>query len=64
VLDVMYMNERLQTMLCNNQLSPGELKKQGDKSFNTSLRKEGMERVLKGITTLNEIKRISVNEMG
>ncbi len=61
ILDVMYMDDQLRTALCNDTLSPGELKKQGDKQFSTSLRKEGMKRVLEGTTTLSEIKRLTMN---
>lgn len=61
ILDVMYMNEHLRTVLCNNQLTPGDMKKEGDKQFATSLRREGMKKVLEGITTLNEVKRLTLN---
>ena len=60
-MDVMYMNDHLRTVLCNNQLTPGDMKKQGDKAFATSLRKEGMKKVLEGVTTLNEVKRLTMN---
>jgi type II secretory ATPase GspE/PulE/Tfp pilus assembly ATPase PilB-like protein len=59
MLDIMYMNDDLRTLLCNKQLTPGDMKKQGDNKFNSSLRKEGMSRVLAGQTTLKEIKRIT-----
>ena len=62
ILDVMYMNDDLRTLLCNNQFMPGDMKKQGEKHFNSSLRKEGMIKVLEGITTLSEVKRLTVNE--
>lgn len=61
ILDVMYMNDHLQNLLCNNQLSPGDMKTQGDKQFAGSLRKEGMKKVLEGVTTLNEVKRLTTN---
>lgn len=64
ILDVMYMNDDIRTVLCNNQLTPGEMKKQGDRSFESNLRKEGMQRVLTGITTLDEVKRITMKDMG
>lgn len=61
ILDVMYMDDHLRSVLCNNQLTPGDMKEQGDKQFATSLRKEGMKRVLEGTTTLNEVKRLTMN---
>ena len=60
MLDIMYMNDDLRTLLCSQQLTPGDMKKQGDNRFNSSLRKEGMSRVLAGETTLKEIKRITM----
>lgn len=59
ILDVMYMNDAIRTLLCNNQLTPGDMKKQGDHSFIASLWKEGMRLVLAGRTTLDEVKRIA-----
>jgi type II secretory ATPase GspE/PulE/Tfp pilus assembly ATPase PilB-like protein len=61
ILDVMHMNDRLSTLLCNNQLTPGDMKQQGDKSFLDSLKKEGLQRVLAGKTTLSEVKRITAS---
>ncbi len=60
MLDIMYMNDNLRTLLCDKQLTPGDMKKQGDNRFNSSLRKEGMLRVMAGKTTLKEIKRITM----
>lgn len=61
ILDVMYMNDRLSELLCNEKLTPGELKKNGDRQFDSSLRKEGMKGVLRGITTLDEVKRLTMS---
>jgi general secretion pathway protein E len=61
ILDVMYMNDHLRTMLCNDRLTPGDVKKQGDKQFAGSLRSEGMKKVLDGVTTLSEVKRLTTN---
>ncbi|MCE5186524.1 MAG: GspE/PulE family protein [Planctomycetaceae bacterium] len=61
IIDVMYMNDRISKLLCNNQLTPGDMKQQGDRSFTDALRREGMQRVLAGKTTLSEVKRITAN---
>ena len=61
ILDVLTINDQLRTLLCNQQLSPGDLKEQGDKQFVSSLRREGMKKVLEGMTTLNEVKRLTMN---
>ena len=55
------MNDKLRTLLCNQQLTPGDMKEQGDKQFVLSLRRDGMKKVLDGITTLSEIKRLTMN---
>ena len=60
MLDIMYMNNDLRTLLCDEKLTPGDMKKQGDNMFNSSLRKEGMSRVMAGKTSLKEIKRITM----
>jgi len=60
MLDIMYMNDDLRTLLCNKQLTPGDMKKKGDNKFHSSLRKEGMLRVMAGKTSLKEIKRITM----
>ena len=59
-MDVMYINDHIRELLGNNELSPGELKKKGDKTFFSVLRKEGMKKVLAGETTLKEVKRITM----
>lgn len=61
ILDVLTINDHLRTLLCNQQLAPGDLKKRGDKQFVSSLRKEGMTKVLEGATTLDEVKRLTMN---
>lgn len=60
VLDVMYLDDRIRGLLLNDKLSPGDMKKQGDKTFLSVLRNAGMKRVLAGETTLKEIKRITM----
>ena len=60
VMDIMYMDDRIRGLLSNNQLSPVDLKKKGDKTFFSVLRGEGMKKVLAGETTLKEIKRITM----
>jgi type II secretory ATPase GspE/PulE/Tfp pilus assembly ATPase PilB-like protein len=61
ILDMMYINDSIRALLCDNRLTPGDMKKQGDHSFSSSLRKEGMQLVLAGKTTLSEIKRVTTS---
>jgi type II secretory ATPase GspE/PulE/Tfp pilus assembly ATPase PilB-like protein len=59
IMDIMYMNDQIRTALCNNTLTPGDLKQKGDKQFHTALRMMGMKKVVAGLTTLGEIKRVT-----
>lgn len=61
MMDVMYMDDTLREMLCNQTITAGELKEKGDKQFYNTLRKIGMQKVVEGKTTLKEIKRITSN---
>jgi type II secretory ATPase GspE/PulE/Tfp pilus assembly ATPase PilB-like protein len=58
IMDIMYMNDHIRTVLCNNTLTPGDLKQKGDKQFHTTLRLMGMKKVITGLTTLSEVKRV------
>jgi type II secretory ATPase GspE/PulE/Tfp pilus assembly ATPase PilB-like protein len=58
IMDILYVNERIRTVLCNNTLSPGDLKQKGDKQFHATLRDIGTKKVLNGTTTLAEVKRV------
>ena len=60
IQDVMYLDDRIRGLLSNDKLTPGDLKKQGDKTFLSVLRGEGLKRVISGQTTLKEIKRITM----
>lgn len=63
IMDVMILDENIKTILADNRLSPGDLKKKGDERGRTALRREGMKKVLGGLTTLEEVKRVST-ELG
>jgi type II secretory ATPase GspE/PulE/Tfp pilus assembly ATPase PilB-like protein len=58
IMDIMYINDHIRTVLCNNTLSPGDLKQKGDKQFYNALRNMGMNKVMAGMTTLSELKRV------
>ncbi len=59
IMDVMYMDDNLRHMLVSNTLTPADMKHKGDKDFFTTLRRDGIEKVLEGITTLEEVKRVT-----
>jgi type II secretory ATPase GspE/PulE/Tfp pilus assembly ATPase PilB-like protein len=63
IMDVMILDEKIKTILADDRLSPGNLKKKGDERGKTALRREGMKKVLSGLTTLEEVKRVST-ELG
>lgn len=58
IMDIMYMNDHIRTVLCNNTLTPGDLKQKGDKQFHMALRLMGMQKVMSGTSTLSEVKRV------
>jgi type II secretory ATPase GspE/PulE/Tfp pilus assembly ATPase PilB-like protein len=58
IMDIMYVNDHIRTVLCNNTLTPGDLKQKGDKQFHNALRIMGMNKVMTGMTTLSELKRV------
>jgi len=59
ILDVMRLDEDVKANLANERLSLGSLKKQGDEEGRSTLRKEGLRKVLAGITTLEEVQRVT-----
>jgi general secretion pathway protein E len=59
ILDVMRLNEDVKANLANERLSLGSLKKQGDNEGRSTLRKEGLRKVLTGMTTLDEVQRVT-----
>jgi type II secretory ATPase GspE/PulE/Tfp pilus assembly ATPase PilB-like protein len=59
ILDVMRLDEDVKANLANERLSLGSLKKQGDSEGRSTLRKEGLRKVLSGMTTLDEVQRVT-----
>jgi general secretion pathway protein E len=59
ILDVMRLDEDVKANLANERLSLGSMKKQGDEESRSTLRKEGLRKVLAGITTLEEVQRVT-----
>jgi general secretion pathway protein E len=59
IFDVLEMDDVLRTNIANGTLSVVELKNQAQQKGLTSLRKEGMKKVLAGITTIEEVKRVT-----
>ena len=59
--DVMFLDETIKVQLMNNALSIGDMKQKGDESARSTLKKEGIKKVLAGITTFDEVKRVTSN---
>jgi type II secretory ATPase GspE/PulE/Tfp pilus assembly ATPase PilB-like protein len=61
ILDVTYMDAELKARLTSPDLSVSDFKKQGDATSRNNLKKEAMRKVLAGLTTLDEVKRVISN---
>lgn len=61
IVDILTLDEGIRTNLINADLKPGDLKQKGDEKGRSSLRKEGLKKVLAGLTTLDEVKRVTTN---
>ncbi len=61
LFDVTRLDENIKNKLVDNTLSMSDMKMQGDKAGRSKLKREGMRRVLRGETTLEEVKRVISN---
>jgi type II secretory ATPase GspE/PulE/Tfp pilus assembly ATPase PilB-like protein len=61
ILDIMFLGEETKAVLADKELSLGDLKKKGDSSSVSNLRREGLKKVAAGLTTLEEVKRVTSN---
>ena len=57
----MVVNDEIKSLLTESNVSIGELKKQGDKKSKSTLRDDGLAKVYAGLTTLDEIRRVTSN---
>ncbi|MBW8016823.1 MAG: type II/IV secretion system protein [Planctomycetes bacterium] len=61
ITDVLVINDKIKALLTESNVSIGELKKQGDKKGKSTLRDDGLAKVYAGLTTLDEIRRVTSN---
>lgn len=61
ITDILVINEKIKSLLTESNVSIGELKKQGDKKGKTTLQDDGLSKVFAGLTTLDEIRRVTSN---
>jgi general secretion pathway protein E len=59
--DVLILDETIKSQLMNNNLSIGDMKQKGDQTARSTLKKEGIKKVLAGVTTFDEVKRVTSN---
>ena len=61
IIDVTYMDAELKAKLTNPNLSVADFKREGDEAAKNNLKKEGMKKVVQGLTTIKEVKRVVSN---
>jgi len=59
IFDVLRLTDEVKTNLINNEWTMGDLKKLGDEKGRSNLRKAGMKKVAAGLTTLQEVDRVT-----
>lgn len=61
IVDVMVLDADLKARITNPNVSIGDLKKDGDKKSRSTLLEDGIRKVMAGVTTLEEVKRVTTN---
>lgn len=59
IIDVLMIDDEIKTQLINSTVSIGEMKNIGDHQGRSKLTKEGLKKVLLGLTTFDEVKRVT-----
>lgn len=58
ICDIMELNSKMRADIANNDLLTVQLRKTGDKKGKSNMYKEGFRKVVTGITSLSELKRV------
>ena len=61
ICDVTVLTDNLKAKLLDRNLSHGDMKKDGDVSGRSTLRTEGLKKALTGITSIEEVQRVTSN---
>jgi general secretion pathway protein E len=61
ITDVLIVNEKIKSLLTESNVSIGDMKKLGDKKGKSTLQDDGLAKVFAGLTTLEEIRRVTSN---
>jgi type II secretory ATPase GspE/PulE/Tfp pilus assembly ATPase PilB-like protein len=59
IFDAMIMDDEIKNNILNNKLAIAQLRKEGDKRGKSNLQKEGIRTVVTGITSVEELKRVT-----
>ena len=59
ILDVMVLDDKTKSSLINSNLSFSDLMSQGSEHSRATFRKNGLKKILSGITTFDEVKKIT-----
>ena len=57
IFDILVLDNKLKNAIANNELSITQLRKDGDKRGKSNLQKQGLKKVVSGITSLEELQR-------
>lgn len=58
IFDILVFDNTLKSEIMNNQLFLADLKREGDRRGKSNLQKEALRKVVTGVTTLEELKRV------
>jgi len=58
ICDILDIDDNLRTLIANEKLDIGQLRKNGDEKGKSNLQKQGLKKVVEGITSLDELKRV------
>jgi len=58
IFDILLLDDKLKARIADSELSVTGLKRDGDKKGKSNLRKQALRRVVSGITSLEELKRV------
>ena len=61
IFDLMELGDDIRSQLADNKVSLSELKAKGDQYIRSGLKKQGLKLVLTGVTTMQEITRVTSN---
>ncbi|MHC4125348.1 MAG: GspE/PulE family protein, partial [Planctomycetota bacterium] len=58
IFDLLLLDDKIKAGIANSQMLLDELRTEGDKKGKSNMRKQGMKKVVSGLTSLEELKRV------